>query len=385
MLKMLTAATGEIDDREKTVQDILAQLDLEHNLLPHSVGIIHCHSDFIASDVIPMLAANLPFPSVGGTSIGLAIPGQLGRLILTVTVLTSDDLDFAVGTTEPIGNTLNGEVRQLSTRLQTELPSPVALLIAFLPFISSLSGNAVLEELIAGCPDTPIFGSRSICDHLNYKGIVTFCNGVTAADSLALIAIGGPLKPQFLHTTIEKETVVIKKAMITRSNRHILQTINNLPALDYLTSLGLIDAKDARGIDSMPMDLTLPDGSHCTRVMVSISEKDIICGGDMPVGSDIRFTIMDSQEVIQTAIDMAKKANLIKINSPQPRSGGIILISCAVRDWSLDMENLREMQAVASELNVPYSFVYSSGEISPLPENPPPAHFLNVHLVACIL
>ena len=64
MIKMLTAFTEEADDVEFAVSEILEQLNLD-GLLAGSVGIIHCHADFIDGGVVAALGERLPFDVVG--------------------------------------------------------------------------------------------------------------------------------------------------------------------------------------------------------------------------------------------------------------------------------------------------------------------------------
>ena len=58
MITTLTAFTHEIDDAAEATAEILAQLDLEHNLKQNSVGILTCYSEFVESGVVQNLCAN---------------------------------------------------------------------------------------------------------------------------------------------------------------------------------------------------------------------------------------------------------------------------------------------------------------------------------------
>ncbi|MDR2157434.1 MAG: hypothetical protein LBO81_06625, partial [Clostridiales Family XIII bacterium] len=95
MIKMLNAFTGEIDEPEAAVDEILAQLDVERSLLKNSVGLISCCSEFIETGVIETLCAKLPFETVGCTVIGNAVNAAAGMEQLSIAVITSDELVFS--------------------------------------------------------------------------------------------------------------------------------------------------------------------------------------------------------------------------------------------------------------------------------------------------
>jgi hypothetical protein len=69
MIKMLTAFTREADEAEVAVSEILAQLDLEHKLLAHSVGIMNYYFDFFETGVAGAISDALPHKRNSGSRI----------------------------------------------------------------------------------------------------------------------------------------------------------------------------------------------------------------------------------------------------------------------------------------------------------------------------
>ncbi|MDR0708495.1 MAG: hypothetical protein LBF77_00330, partial [Spirochaetaceae bacterium] len=103
MIRMLTAHTEEVDDIDAAVQDILDKLDLNNQALKYSVGLVHCYYEFLDSGVVRELASKLPFDLAGITTVSLSVPGFINDFGLTVSVLTSNDVEFAADISSPVG------------------------------------------------------------------------------------------------------------------------------------------------------------------------------------------------------------------------------------------------------------------------------------------
>jgi hypothetical protein len=96
---MFTAYIEEIDDVEAAISEILAQLNLQNRLLKNSVGILHCYYEFLESGMVRGLCARLPFDVVGATTMSLS---AMGDMSLSVTVLTSGDIQFVTVISEEL-------------------------------------------------------------------------------------------------------------------------------------------------------------------------------------------------------------------------------------------------------------------------------------------
>ncbi|MDR2631910.1 MAG: hypothetical protein LBC60_13410 [Spirochaetaceae bacterium] len=84
MIKMLTAHTFEIDDRNAVVREIQNQLYRQGALLKNTVGLLLCYLDFIISGTVEAICKALPFDTFpvqsgggyGGGCSGPGIPGS---------------------------------------------------------------------------------------------------------------------------------------------------------------------------------------------------------------------------------------------------------------------------------------------------------------------
>ena len=112
MIKMITAFTGEIDDPGVALAQIERHL-AGKSLLRNSVGIIHCYEDSLESGAVRTICDALPFDVIGCTVVGAAVAGAGSPYLLTLSVLTSDDIAFAAGASEPIEESPDGPAERL--------------------------------------------------------------------------------------------------------------------------------------------------------------------------------------------------------------------------------------------------------------------------------
>ena len=94
MIKTLIAHTTELDDADLAVEQITSRLKLDDGLMKNTIGIVACHYEFVLSDIFKEICTALPFDVVGTISASQSVHGESGSLLLTLMVLTSDDVEF---------------------------------------------------------------------------------------------------------------------------------------------------------------------------------------------------------------------------------------------------------------------------------------------------
>ena len=107
-MKCASVYTYEIDDPGVALEEIKEQIGEKLTLLENTVGIVMCHPEFIMSGVFRHISENLPFDLVGATSSVQSVNGEAGELILTIFIMTSDDVRFVTGATENLAGDLQG-------------------------------------------------------------------------------------------------------------------------------------------------------------------------------------------------------------------------------------------------------------------------------------
>jgi hypothetical protein len=368
MIKALTVSTSEIDDVEAAIADISEQLDAEHSLLTHSIGLLGCYSDFIDSGVVMALRDALPFEFVGTTTLG-AVSRETDPLVgLTMMVLTSDDVSFSTGLTAPIedenaGVVANGYAEAMKKLGEGGKP---ALIFSYAPLLLNVGGDFFVDTMSEVSGNVPNFGTVSADDTIDYHNSHVIINGEAYRDRLAFVLACGDIRPQFRLASISKEKIFREKGVVTASQGNQLQKINDISVENYLLSLGLKKGEDDAiiGVNSYPFIVDYNDGSlPVVRIMFAITpEGYAVCGGDIPEGATLTVGSIDGDEVVKATRD-----EMLKILADD-KPGALLIFSCIGRYFALGYESEREADEVKKLLagtGVPYTMTYSGGEICP--------------------
>jgi hypothetical protein len=386
MIKMLTAYTEEIDDVGAAVSSLLEQLRPEKNLLKNSAALVHCYFEFIESGVLEALGEKLDFPLIGTTTIALGLPGTIGDMGLSLTVLTSDDVRFSSGVGEPVSS---GEIAESVTDLYNKVTrgfgEKPSLIFAFPPLLKGegQGGDVFAAELEkASGGGIPLFGTLPITNEAGERMSRVLHGGQSYESSMALLACYGGLKPEFYTVAVTEKALQAKRAKITRAKLNIIESINDMPAGKYLESIGL----SASMLSYMPIVLYPGDGSKVFRVgMKMLNNGALLITGTVPRNAEISFSSINDQDVIESTA-----ALLEKIMSGKTAEGrNILLYACCSRFWILGPRWKEEPARAVSVLKdrVPWHFVYSGGEVFPaiLPGGKVVNNLQNYSVIVCVL
>jgi hypothetical protein len=384
MIKTLIAHTTEIDDGEAAVSEILVQLDIEHSLMKHSVGIITCHLEFMETGIVKSLCGRLPFDVTGINTMSTAMPGEADQMMLGITVLTGDDVFFSAGLSEALVRGQQGAIQDLFNKTAAALPEKPSMIMTFSSILAKVGGGDwVVTELDHASGGLPNFGTLAIDYTTQLRDPRIIFNGDTWNDRLAIILLCGNFKPLFSVTTISEDRLLKQRAIVTKSMGNIVMEVNDMPAGAYFESLGL--ARDGRinNIHLLPLVIDFNDNAQpVTRTIHSQTpEGYLVCGGAVPEGCSMTVGSIDVQDVTKTA------ANAIRA-LPSKQEEGILFFSCAVRYFAQGLDVMAELRAVREVLETgrPYVFAYSGGEICPVTTNDGKLknRFHNVTLISCL-
>jgi hypothetical protein len=196
--------------------------------------------------------------------------------------------------------------------------------------------------------------------------IVKFKNGDYALGKMALLLINGNVNPRFYVTAIAERNIRQYNAVITGAEGYLLTSINNMPILKFLDSLGIITSDSISTITTVPFLVDFGDGTDPVAYgLYGISEIGAYCGGAVPVGATITFAEVDMSSVMETtertlraALDDAEKNG----------ANGIIAIPCISRPLVLspnvDLEIRKSLELIGNK--IPFTLIYSGGEICPV-------------------
>ena len=153
---------------------------------------------------------------------------------------------------------------------------------------------------------------------------------------------------------------------VTRSERNIVYTIDNQPALEmYLRFLGKKDVADRFQIFEeigvhYPFQVERETGEPVMRTPMAVDKEKnaLVCDFDVPQGSKLRFSMPPDFEIVETVIE---KANELK-NSSHVDAEALLIFSCAGRSSALGPMASEENEGLGNVWNVPMAGFYTYGE-----------------------
>ncbi|MDL2219527.1 FIST C-terminal domain-containing protein [Ruminococcaceae bacterium OttesenSCG-928-O06] len=386
MIKTLVAYTGEIDDAQAAVEEVRAQLALPGSLQKNAVGIIACHYEFVLSGVAKAVCQALPFDVVGTITSAQAVQQESGTLLLTLMVLTSDDVRFVTKLSSSLleapGEKIAAAYREVAAA-EAEKP---ALILPYAPFMVQNSGDEYVNVLTEASGGVPCFGTLAVDDTADFSNCFLLYNGQDYRDRLGMILLYGDLQPKFFIATISQGKILDKAALVTKSAGHILMEVNGRPVVEYFEDLGLTKASETSyAMTSLPFMLDYGDGTPpVSKVFIGLTpEKYAICAGAMPEGATLYIGVFDKEDVLTTTGEAADKA-LADIQD----AGGLLIYSCISRNMSMGSDLLAELDLIRDKAGekLPFMMAYSGGEICPTQVSGTQAinRFHNNAFVACV-
>jgi hypothetical protein len=374
MIKILNAYTQELDDPGKATLEILERLDIKSGLLKNTVALLFCHARFIETGVAEAVYKSLPFDVLGCTSqyfgipVAAGAPAVDGGVILTVTIFTSDDIDFAAGVSGPLNEKNVDEcVHELYRRTASSSGAPPSLVFAFPPTMTSVPGDIMAASLDRACTGVPVFGSVALdmSTHIQHPRIIFKASGESGAfnDRIALLLFRGQVKPRFFHSSFPEKSILSWDAAITEAVGNRIISINNRPALSFIKDLGFFQNGIHESIMVYPLVVEYPNSDAKVVVLQDIGpEGQLICSRNVQVGGVLNIGAIAVDSVLESARSMAQ--DLKKDGSGR----GFVMFSCFLRNVVLGGSSQAEFEFVRQELDgYPGSWLFlnSGGELCP--------------------
>jgi hypothetical protein len=362
MIETIILQSAEADDPETAVSEILAQFT-KNQLRKHSVGLVSCFADFISSGVLSALAEKLPFPTAGTTTLAAAATGVQGEVLLIITVLTSDDVEFDVGITGPISEEDDKPLRAAWDRVKrAEKPS---LMFSFGPLLMNVSADFFVEAWSAITVNVPNFGTLAVDHNPDYHESQTILNGEASKDRYVFVLCYGKIDPLFFIAGVPEEKALREKGVVTASQGNQLKGVNGVSVAEYLTSLGLEKDENGaiKGVNSYPFILDYKDGTRpIIRAMFAITpDGSAVCGGKIPVGAELTVGFLNAEGVLASSEETLKKV------APLAVGRSVLMFPCVGRYFYLGYDKSAEMDKAAQILgDTHFLLSYSGTELCPV-------------------
>ncbi len=386
MIKMITASTLEIDEPQDAADDILAQIDPDSSLLKNSVGIITCSPEFIETGVMEAVDAILPFETVGMTTLACSTNTEEGLDVLSLSVYTSDDVNFAIGISESLSKeNIEKPLQDVYRKTLSLLDGEPKLIIPFGPLVPDVSGEKIINIVHKEAGGIPVFGSMASSSSFDFNKTEVLADGKSYQQSLALLMMSGDVHPRFFISTISDDKITKQKAIITESDGSLLKEVNGMNLMEYMKTIGLSQGDGIEGSSAIPFVVDYGDGTKpSVRGIYSVNDEGhAFCGGDMPTGSTLAIGTLDPGDIVKTAGEAVDEA------IANDNISGILMFPCQARNHLLEMDYLAEMNKVKEKVGetVPFHLAYSGGEVCPSYDdnNNPVNRYHNFTFIICVL
>ncbi|MCL2065356.1 MAG: FIST C-terminal domain-containing protein [Candidatus Cloacimonetes bacterium] len=366
MIKTFTVQTTELDDEQLAIEEIKSQLNITDGLKKNTIGIIACHYEFILSGIFKAVCEALPFEIIGTIASAQSIPDKTDLLLMTLMVMTSDDVEFDRVITESLASEkAYQEVVAESYKSVCRKDENPALILAFAPFILQNCGDDYVNTISEVSGGIPCFGTLAVDDTLNFENTFMLANGEYYSDKMAMILIYGNIQPKFFVANISDEKIMGKGAIITKSMGSIIMEVNERHIIEYFEELGLAEASETQyAMSNLPFLLDYNDGTpKVSKIFVMLTEdKHAICAGAMPQGSTMYMAKSDAQDVMLTT-GITVDTILKEIDN----ASVLLIYSCIARSMALGGEQFKEMELINQRIGnkIPFLMANSGGEICP--------------------
>jgi hypothetical protein len=384
MIETMTAFTFEVDEPDTAVAEIQGQIDMSR-LRKSSLGILTCYTDFVDTGAAQAVGRAMPFDVIGITTAGSVVPGSVGELMLSLMVLTSDDVEFAAGATGSIVDDRDGPIGEAYQAVRAAHSGQPVMMIPFVPFINTVGGEAVVQSLNKITGGLPLFGSLSIAS-ADFSLNRTFFNGTASKDSVVFALLYGNVHPAFYVRSFSEDKIQKQQGIITKSKGHLLMEVNNMPLLEYLKSIGIQVTKSTWSTTSFPFVINYNDNTKPVARSIYLLTDDgyAACGGFMPEGSTISVGGIDYADVLLTTGEAVEQI----LQKKGADNSCFLMFSCLTRYVVLKAHSTAEMDKVHDAVQEsPYLFSYCGGEICPVYTESGGSvnRFHNCTFIACLI
>lgn len=380
MVTMLTAYTLEVDDKAYALKEILQQLDLDANLKKHSAGILVCHSDFIATGVAQEISEKLPFDVVGCTSLACMTSGMDDSLMLSLSVYTSDDVQFSAFHADNLVDT----APMAAAYQAAKLGDKPALVIPFVPLLITVAHEQVMLNLDKVVDGAPIYGSVAADHTADYSTCYTVFNGIASQSAIAVLMFWGELSPSFFYSEMSEKYIQRQRAVITKSQGSVLMEVNHMPLMAYLETIGVTKGRGAEALGGVPFLIDFGDGTHpVARGIHTITpEGHAVCGGLMPENATLAIGSVEQDDVLRLTRET------LQAILDRGEISGVLLCPCASHFLVLGADSQEQKDIIKDMIprGVPYQLCYSGGEMCPVYDQEGNTHnrFHSYTFTACI-
>jgi hypothetical protein len=226
------------------------------------------------------------------------------------------------------------------------------------------------EEIVGGIEEgfggeANIFGGMA-GDDLKLREPVVFSYGSQSSTGIiAIIIDADKVKVNGVATCGWKPIGITKT--ITKSEGNVVYTIDGNPALDLVIKYLGLNLDESSNIDMVtnigayyPLLMERENAPPVIRTAMLGNREDrsLICAGNVPQGSKVRFSLPPDFDVIDTVVEECSDLKTEKAND----ADAVIMFSCISRYLSFGVMTSEELERVMQVWDAPFVGFFSYGE-----------------------
>ncbi|MEO5648124.1 MAG: FIST N-terminal domain-containing protein [Chitinophagaceae bacterium] len=355
----------------KSTEEIKSSLQqiITHNFKPTlAIVFISVKQDI---EAISMLLDEKGIQVFGATTAGEFIDGEIEGGSIVMLLLDMNPAYFKLEFLETSPETVLEDSHKIGVTGRETFTNP-AFIIANSGV--SLAGEPIVEGIIQGFGkhassadrEVAIFGGKA-GDDLALESTFVFTNGKSNDWAIVALIIDEDKIDVRGIATCGWNAIGTTKT-VTKSEGNIVYTIDDKPALDMLMNyLGVeIKQQDNKEIVTFlsswyyPLQVDRENADPVIRTAMFANSKDrsLICSGNVPQGSKIKFSLPPDFDSIDKVVEECKS---IKDNAQQ-QADALIMFSCVSRYLSFGMVMKEEIEQVQKIWDAPMAGFFSYGE-----------------------
>ncbi len=300
----------------------------------------------------------------GTTTSGEFIDGEIGEggIVMMLLDIHPDYFKLMFLETGEHTTTLENSTR-LGIEAKKIFPNPAFIIASGWLHID---GEKIIEGIEAGFgKEVTVFGGMA-GDDLVLTGPLVFTNGKSSVNGLLAIIIDeDKIAVNGIATCGWKAIGTTKR--VTKSSGNIVYTIDDKPALDMVIKYLGVDIDLDSGKDVVthigayyPLQLERENVAPVMRTAMFANKEDrsLICAGNVPQGSKIRFSLPPDFDAIDKVVEECVEIK----NEKQAEADAVIMFSCISRHLSFGLMMREELERVQQVWEAPMVGFFCYGE-----------------------
>jgi hypothetical protein len=229
-----------------------------------------------------------------------------------------------------------------------------------------IDGEKIIEGIMEGCgKEATVFGGMA-GDDLMLQAPLVFTNNKSSVNGLIAVIIDEDKIAINGIATCGWKAIGTTKT-VTKSVGNIVYTIDDKPALDMVMKYLGVDIDLDSGKDVVthigayyPLQLERENVVPVMRtaMFANKEERSLICAGNVPQGSQVRFSLPPDFDAIEKAVE---ECNELKTKK-QPVADAMIMFSCISRHLSFGIMMSEEIEQVQRVWDTPMVGFFCYGE-----------------------